>query len=144
MFVIQVRERWQKHRTYEPYHDWEIYPASPWNYGVRPDPRDLGADGRDVATAFCGGERSDPVSNVRQKDSAMDDGDELGRHASAQSGGEPRKPGTTGTDPLRMREAADCLISGAAILNEPSMPKPRRCRALHLAGRGVSVSIAFG
>ncbi|WP_339206838.1 beta-L-arabinofuranosidase domain-containing protein [Paenibacillus sp. FSL K6-3182] len=34
MFVIPIKERWQKHRTYEPYHDWEIYPESPWNYGV--------------------------------------------------------------------------------------------------------------
>ena len=35
MYVIPVQERWQKHRTYEPYHDWELYPESPWNYGVR-------------------------------------------------------------------------------------------------------------
>jgi len=34
MYVIPVKERWQLHRMYEPYHDWEIYPESPWNYGL--------------------------------------------------------------------------------------------------------------
>ncbi|OXS52962.1 hypothetical protein B1A99_31930 [Cohnella sp. CIP 111063] len=34
MYAIPIKERWQKHRTYEPYHDWEIYPESPWNYGL--------------------------------------------------------------------------------------------------------------
>lgn len=35
VFAIPIKERWQKHRTYEPYHDWEVYPESPWNYGIR-------------------------------------------------------------------------------------------------------------
>ncbi|OME87086.1 hypothetical protein BK123_31920 [Paenibacillus lautus] len=34
MYVIPIKERWQLHRIYEPYHDWEVYPGSPWNYGL--------------------------------------------------------------------------------------------------------------
>ncbi|CAM3405011.1 beta-L-arabinofuranosidase domain-containing protein [Paenibacillus lupini] len=34
MLAIPVKEQWQKHRTYPPFHDWELYPRSPWNYGV--------------------------------------------------------------------------------------------------------------
>ena len=37
VFAVPIKERWQKHRTYEPYHDWEVYPESPWNYGIRTD-----------------------------------------------------------------------------------------------------------
>ncbi|GLX66804.1 beta-L-arabinofuranosidase domain-containing protein [Paenibacillus glycanilyticus] len=35
MLVIPVKEQWQKHRTFPPYDDWELYPASPWNYGLQ-------------------------------------------------------------------------------------------------------------
>ncbi|MEK5645624.1 MULTISPECIES: beta-L-arabinofuranosidase domain-containing protein [Paenibacillus] len=43
MYVIPVKERWQRHRIYEPYHDWEIYPESPWNYGLHLNLRDPGS-----------------------------------------------------------------------------------------------------
>ncbi|OMF38117.1 hypothetical protein BK133_03655 [Paenibacillus sp. FSL H8-0548] len=43
MFAVPVKERWQKHRTYPPYDDWEVYPESPWNYGVRLDEKDASA-----------------------------------------------------------------------------------------------------
>lgn len=41
VLAIPVKEQWQKHRTYPPYHDWELYPLSPWNYGVELGERTL-------------------------------------------------------------------------------------------------------
>ncbi|GMK45288.1 hypothetical protein PghCCS26_24160 [Paenibacillus glycanilyticus] len=46
MLVIPVKEQWQKHRTYPPYHDWELYPQSPWNYGVELNGLTLADQGR--------------------------------------------------------------------------------------------------
>lgn len=42
VFALPIKERWQKLRGNEPYVDWEVYPDSPWNYGLlidaaRPD-----------------------------------------------------------------------------------------------------------
>lgn len=37
VYALAVEERWQKLRGSDPYGDWEIYPASPWNYGLAVD-----------------------------------------------------------------------------------------------------------
>src|SRR5713101_3671746 len=37
VYVLAVEERWQKLRGNDPYADWEVYPASPWNYGLLMD-----------------------------------------------------------------------------------------------------------
>ena len=37
VYVLAVEERWQKLRGTDPYADWEVYPASPWNYGLLMD-----------------------------------------------------------------------------------------------------------
>ena len=34
VYALPVEERWQKLRGNDPYADWEVYPASPWNYGL--------------------------------------------------------------------------------------------------------------
>ena len=34
VYALAVEERWQKLRENGPYGDWELYPASPWNYGL--------------------------------------------------------------------------------------------------------------
>jgi hypothetical protein len=34
VFVLPVRENWQLLRQRERFHDWEVYPASPWKYGL--------------------------------------------------------------------------------------------------------------
>lgn len=34
VFALPVKELWQKLRGEDPYADWEIYPGSPWNYGL--------------------------------------------------------------------------------------------------------------
>jgi uncharacterized protein len=34
VYALAVKERWQKLRGSDPYADWEIYPDSPWNYGL--------------------------------------------------------------------------------------------------------------
>ena len=37
VYALAVEERWQKLRGNVPYADWEVYPASPWNYGLAVD-----------------------------------------------------------------------------------------------------------
>ncbi len=37
VYALAIEERWQKLRGSDPYADWEIYPASPWNYGLLVD-----------------------------------------------------------------------------------------------------------
>jgi uncharacterized protein len=34
VYALAIEERWQKLRGNDPYADWEVYPASPWNYGL--------------------------------------------------------------------------------------------------------------
>jgi len=34
VFALPIRERWQKLRGADPYADWEVHPASSWNYGL--------------------------------------------------------------------------------------------------------------
>ncbi|VTR26858.1 Uncharacterized protein conserved in bacteria [Actinobacillus pleuropneumoniae] len=37
VYVLSVKENWQMIRQREMFHDWEIYPASPWKYGLMAD-----------------------------------------------------------------------------------------------------------
>jgi hypothetical protein len=48
VFALQVGERWQKLQERrpgtEPFADWEVYPTTPWNYGLVLDPTQLERD----------------------------------------------------------------------------------------------------
>jgi hypothetical protein len=37
VYALAIGERWQKLRGVDPYADWEVYPETPWNYGLRVD-----------------------------------------------------------------------------------------------------------
>lgn len=37
VYALPINERWQKLRGNAPYADWELYPETPWNYGLRLD-----------------------------------------------------------------------------------------------------------
>ncbi|MCD8731428.1 glycoside hydrolase family 127 protein, partial [Klebsiella pneumoniae] len=37
VYVLPVQENWQMIRQRDMFHDWEIYPASPWKYGLVAD-----------------------------------------------------------------------------------------------------------
>lgn len=37
VYVLPVKENWQMIRQREMFHDWELYPASPWKYGLMAD-----------------------------------------------------------------------------------------------------------
>jgi hypothetical protein len=37
VFSLRINENWSKLRQTGPVTDWEVYPASPWNYGLRLD-----------------------------------------------------------------------------------------------------------
>jgi hypothetical protein len=37
VYVLPVKENWQMIRQRDMFHDWEIYPASPWKYGLVAD-----------------------------------------------------------------------------------------------------------
>jgi hypothetical protein len=34
VYVLPIGENWQRIRTREMFHDWELYPATPWKYGL--------------------------------------------------------------------------------------------------------------
>ncbi|MHB0857581.1 MAG: beta-L-arabinofuranosidase domain-containing protein [Anaerolineae bacterium] len=38
VYALRVQEDWRKWAGVEPFADWEIYPASPWNYALELDP----------------------------------------------------------------------------------------------------------
>ncbi|MHB1295621.1 MAG: beta-L-arabinofuranosidase domain-containing protein [Anaerolineae bacterium] len=38
VFALRVQEEWRKFAGTEPFADWEVYPASPWNYAIELDP----------------------------------------------------------------------------------------------------------
>jgi len=37
VYALPIREQWQLLQERERFHDWEVYPASPWKYGLPPD-----------------------------------------------------------------------------------------------------------
>jgi hypothetical protein len=37
LFGLRIGESWQKIRGEEPHADWEVYPTTPWNYGLALD-----------------------------------------------------------------------------------------------------------
>jgi uncharacterized protein len=37
VYALPIRENWQLVTERERFHDWEIYPGSPWKYGLRPE-----------------------------------------------------------------------------------------------------------
>jgi len=39
LFGLKIGERWKKIKGTEPYADWEVYPTTPWNYGLMIDRR---------------------------------------------------------------------------------------------------------
>lgn len=43
LFGLRISEDWRRIGGTEPFADWEVYPASPWNYGLIVDPRDPSA-----------------------------------------------------------------------------------------------------
>jgi uncharacterized protein len=43
VYSLRISESWSKLRQTGPVTDWEIYPASPWNYGLRINPADPAA-----------------------------------------------------------------------------------------------------
>jgi hypothetical protein len=49
LFGLHIGERWQQIAGEEPHADWEVYPTTPWNYGLAVDP-DHPADAFEVET----------------------------------------------------------------------------------------------
>ena len=41
LFGLKIGEEWRKIGRSEPAADWEVYPTTPWNYGLQLDPADL-------------------------------------------------------------------------------------------------------
>ena len=41
LFGLQIGERWVKIGGVEPHADWEVYPTTPWNYGLALDPENI-------------------------------------------------------------------------------------------------------
>jgi hypothetical protein len=41
LFGLQISERWVKVGGAEPHADWEVYPTTPWNYGLALDPENI-------------------------------------------------------------------------------------------------------
>jgi hypothetical protein len=37
LFGLKIGEEWKKIRGIEPHADWEVYPTTPWNYGLMLD-----------------------------------------------------------------------------------------------------------
>ncbi|MGE5599773.1 MAG: beta-L-arabinofuranosidase domain-containing protein [Bacteroidota bacterium] len=40
LFGLRIGEEWRRIRGSEPFADWEVYPTTPWNYGLILDPED--------------------------------------------------------------------------------------------------------
>ncbi len=53
LYGLQIAERWQKIAGEEPHADWEVYPDSPWNYGLALDVNNI-ADAFEVVTGTIG------------------------------------------------------------------------------------------
>jgi hypothetical protein len=50
LFGLEIGEEWRKVRGTEPFADWEVFPTTPWNYGLLLD-RAVAAEG-DPAASF--------------------------------------------------------------------------------------------
>jgi hypothetical protein len=61
LFALQIGEHWRKLRGEEPHADWEVYPATPWNYGLKVDPENPEAS-FEVQTGLLSGTPFDPAS----------------------------------------------------------------------------------
>lgn len=40
VYTLRVGEEWRKFKGEEPHADWEVYPTTPWNYGLQLDPEE--------------------------------------------------------------------------------------------------------
>jgi uncharacterized protein len=59
LFGLKIGERWLKVGGEEPHADWEVYPTTPWNYGLALDPGGV-EDAFEVETAQIGDPPFDP------------------------------------------------------------------------------------
>lgn len=60
LFGLQIRERWHKIAGEEPHADWEVYPESPWNYGLALDVNHIG----DAFEAVSGAVEGNPFETA--------------------------------------------------------------------------------
>lgn len=60
LFGLSIGERWQQVAGELPHADWEVYPTTPWNYGLSIDPQDEGAF--EVEEAALGALPFDPAT----------------------------------------------------------------------------------
>ena len=43
LFGLHIGEDWRRFKGDEPHADWEVYPTTPWNYGLAVDPDEPGS-----------------------------------------------------------------------------------------------------
>jgi hypothetical protein len=116
VYSLRVGESWHKLKQTGPASDWEIYPTSPWNYGLVADPKN-------PAGAFTVKER--PLA--RQPFSAMDAPIEITAKARRvpQWGLVDDSPGPLPTSPVTSRRAEETVTLvpyGAAKLRITAFP----------------------
>jgi hypothetical protein len=59
LFGLRIGEQWRQIAGETPHADWEVYPTTPWNYGLLLDEEELDASIR-ISTSACGSTPFDP------------------------------------------------------------------------------------